>query len=156
MSELIKLTVKEALKKLKLKEISAYELTRAHLDQMEKFKSLNSYITETPDIALNSAKESDERIKNGEARILEGIPIGIKDLFCTKNIRTTSASKMLENFIPQYDSTVSKKIIDNGCIMLGKTNMDEFAMGSTNITSHFGPAPKSVLAPENNLDFDEI
>ena len=139
MSDLIKLTIKEARDRLLSKEISSYELSSAHLDQMSKFKGLNCYITETPDLALSEARQSDERIKNGQARALEGIPIAVKDIFCTKGVRTTNGSKMLENFIPQYDSTVSSKLGNAGTVMLGKTNMDEFAMGSTNITSYFGP-----------------
>jgi aspartyl-tRNA(Asn)/glutamyl-tRNA(Gln) amidotransferase subunit A len=139
MSDLIKLTIEEALIKLKAREISSYDLTVAHLNQMEKYKNLNSYITETQDIAIEGAKESDKRIKEGTNRPLEGIPISIKDLYCTKNVRTSSGSKMLENFVPQYDATVSNRLMNEGCTMLGKTNMDEFAMGSTNITSYFGP-----------------
>ena len=152
MSELIKLSIKEAISKLNQKEISSHDLTIAHLNQMEKHKSLNCYITETTDIALQSARESDQRIHRGIARKLDGIPVAIKDLFCTHNIRTTSASRMLENFVPQYESTVSEKLYGSGAVMLGKTNMDEFAMGSTNITSHFGPVISPWKSENSNED----
>ncbi|CAF4340343.1 unnamed protein product [Rotaria sordida] len=105
---------------------------------MLKQKELNAYITETIDLAIEQAKNSDQNYINGTARPLEGIPVAITDLFCTKGILTTAASKMLSNFIPTYESTVSHRIQDNGTVMLGKTNMDEFAMGSANITSYFG------------------
>lgn len=140
MSELIKLTIAEAISGLKSKNFSSIELVKAHIDQMEKYRKLNAYVLETPEIALNLARESDARIASGDHRRLDGIPIGVKDLFCTKNVRTTSCSKILSNFVPSYDSTVSKKVSDSGAIMLGKTNMDEFAMGSSNMTSFFGHA----------------
>lgn len=140
MSELIKLTIAEAIEGLKSKKFSSVDLVKAHLDQMEKYRKLNAYVLETPEIAVNLAMESDARIASGSQKKLDGIPIGVKDLFCTKNIRTTSCSKILSNFVPVYDSTVSKKVSDSGAIMLGKTNMDEFAMGSSNMTSFFGNA----------------
>lgn len=136
---LIDLTITEALQKLKSREISATELTRAHLDRIEKFDGdLNSFITVTPERALSDAAAADTRYANGEARILDGIPIGMKDLFTTRDIRTTAGSRMLENFIPEYESTVSNKFIDAGTVLLGKTNMDEFAMAGTGRTSYFG------------------
>jgi aspartyl-tRNA(Asn)/glutamyl-tRNA(Gln) amidotransferase subunit A len=138
MSELIKLTITEALSCLRAKKFSALELTNAHLAQMEKHRSLNAYVLETAEIARKLAAESDKRIASGEVRKLEGIPIGVKDLYCTKGVRTTSCSKILSNFVPGYESTVSQKVADQGTIMLGKTNMDEFAMGSSNMTSYFG------------------
>ncbi|MCL1891739.1 MAG: Asp-tRNA(Asn)/Glu-tRNA(Gln) amidotransferase subunit GatA [Alphaproteobacteria bacterium] len=138
---MIDLTLTQALKKLQSREISATELTRAYLDRIEKFgKELNCYITVTPERALADAAESDRRYANGTARPLEGIPLGMKDLFSTKGIRTTAASRILENFIPEYESTVSQKLADAGCVLLGKLNLDEFAMGSTGTTSYFGPA----------------
>ncbi|MCL2748649.1 MAG: Asp-tRNA(Asn)/Glu-tRNA(Gln) amidotransferase subunit GatA [Alphaproteobacteria bacterium] len=138
---MIDLTLTQALQKLRAKEITATELTRAYLDRIEKFgKELNCYITVTPERALADAAESDRRYANGTARPLEGIPIGMKDLFATKGIRTTAASRMLENFIPEYESTVSQKLADAGCVLLGKLNLDEFAMGQTGATSYFGPA----------------
>ncbi len=127
--------IKESLLK---REFSSVELTKCFLERIEKYKNLNAYITVCADKALQSAKKSDEKIANNTAGDLEGIPLGIKDIFVTKGIRTTCASKMLENFIPPYESTITQKLSDAGAVFLGKTNMDEFAMGSTNSTSYFG------------------
>jgi aspartyl-tRNA(Asn)/glutamyl-tRNA(Gln) amidotransferase subunit A len=138
MSELTKLKIVEALKLLKEKKISSYELTKAHIEQMEKHQNLNAFITSLGEDALETAKVSDANIANGSMRKLEGIPLAVKDLFCTKGILTTAGSRMLHNFVPSYESTVSHNIRKDGSIMLGKTNMDEFAMGSANITSYFG------------------
>ena len=125
--------------KLKNGEISATELTRAHIDRIEKYgDELNCYITRTPERALADAAEADKHYTDGTARALEGIPIGMKDLFATRGIRTTAASHILENFIPEYESTVSQKFIDSGSVLLGKTNLDEFAMGTFSKTSYFG------------------
>jgi aspartyl-tRNA(Asn)/glutamyl-tRNA(Gln) amidotransferase subunit A len=136
---LIDLTLTEALEQLRTKKISATELTRAYLDRIQKFGTeLNCYITITPERALADAAESDKRYANGTARILEGIPLGMKDLFATRGIRTTAASKILENFVPEYESTVSQKLADAGTTLLGKTNLDEFAMGTFSKTSFFG------------------
>ena len=136
---MIDLTIHEALEKLKSGEISATELTRAYIDRIEKFGGdLNAYITTTPERALSDAAESDKRYADGTARAMEGIPIGMKDLFATRGIRTTAASHMLENFVPEYESTVSQKYIDSGSVLLGKTNLDEFAMGTFSKTSYFG------------------
>ena len=120
------------------KKFSSVELTKCFLERIEKYKNLNAYITVCADKALQSAKQSDEKIANHTAKSLEGIPLGIKDMFITKGIRTTSGSKMLSNFIPPYESTITQKLLDAGSVFLGKTNMDEFAMGSTNSTSYFG------------------
>ena len=148
---MIDLTIVEALKKLKSREISATELTRAHLSRIEKFGSeLNCYITTTPERALADATAADERYANGTARVLDGIPIAMKDLFATRGIRTTAASKMLENFIPEYESTISQKYIDAGTVLLGKANLDEFAMGTFSKTSYFG-APVSPWQRERKL-----
>lgn len=132
------LTITDAIKGLKEKKFSCVELVEAHINTIEKNKSLNAFITNTFDLARKKAEESDKRILNGEEQKLEGIPIAIKDIFCTENIKTTCASKILENFIPTYESTVTKKLFSSGAIMLGKANLDEFAMGSANIYSHFG------------------
>lgn len=132
-----------ALKALEKKEFTSVELTQAHIDVMDSARQLNAFITETPELALELAKESDKRRASGKAGALDGIPIAMKDLFCTKGVRTTAGSKMLENFVPQYESTVSQKLKDAGTIMLGKVNLDEFAMGSSNTTSHFG----NVISP---------
>ena len=149
---MIDLTITEALKKLQSGEISATELTRAHLDRIEKYgDELNCYITRTPERALADAATADERIKNGTARALDGIPIAMKDLFATKGIRTTAASHMLENFVPEYESTISQKFIDAGTVLLGKSNLDEFAMGTFSKTSYFG-APISPWQLERRLN----
>ena len=128
---MIDLTIKQALAKLKDRSISAVELTRAYLARIEKFgKELNCYITTTPERALSDAEESDKRYASGETKALDGMPIAMKDLFATRGIRTTAASHMLENFVPQYESTISQKFIDAGTVLLGKSNLDEFAMGT--------------------------
>ncbi len=132
-------TLAEARDAVRSKKISARELTEAHLDAMAKAKVLNAFITETPERALEMAAASDARIAKGEARPMEGLPIGMKDLFCTKGVRTTAASRILETFVPTYESTVSQNLWDAGAVFLGKMNLDEFAMGSSNETSHFGP-----------------
>lgn len=148
---MINLTIKEALQKLKSREISATELTRAYLDRIEKFGSeLNCYITTTPERALSDAQKSDERYANGNALALDGMPIAMKDLFATRGIRTTAASKMLENFVPEYESSVSQKFIDAGTVLLGKANLDEFAMGTFSKTSFFG-APVNPWQIEKRL-----
>lgn len=138
--KLYDLTIEQALIGLKNKEFSATEITESYLERMNKFHKLNAFITETSDRALSNAKESDERIKNNSARALEGIPIGMKDLFATKGIKTTAGSEYLKNFIPEYESTVSDRLKESGTILLGKTNMDEFACGSSGKSSYFGPA----------------
>ncbi|MDB2550767.1 Asp-tRNA(Asn)/Glu-tRNA(Gln) amidotransferase subunit GatA [Rickettsiales bacterium] len=140
MTDLTKLDLINTIKGLQNKDFSSEELTKSYIKAIEDNNNLNSFITTTFDLALESAKKSDINIAQNQAKILEGIPLAIKDLFCTKGVRTTSASKMLENFIPEYESTVTQKLWDAGALMLGKTNMDEFAMGSANITSHFGNA----------------
>ena len=131
--------ITKAKKLLIAKEITSKELTEHFISEIEKTNKLNCFITKTFEIALKMANDSDQRfLKNDNVGILEGIPIGMKDLFCTNGVRTTAGSKILENFIPFYESTVSQNLWDNGAIMLGKTNMDEFAMGSANTTSYFG------------------
>ncbi|SDA15000.1 aspartyl/glutamyl-tRNA(Asn/Gln) amidotransferase subunit A [Methylobacterium sp. UNC378MF] len=137
------LTLAEARDALKAKRISARELTQAHLDAMAKARVLNAYIRETPDRALKMAEASDQKIASGEARPLEGIPLGIKDLFCTHGVTTTAGSKILESFEPHYESAVSANLWRDGAVMLGKLNLDEFAMGSSNETSAYG----NVVSP---------
>lgn len=138
-NKMIDLTITQALQKLKSRAISATELTRAYLNRIEKFgEKLNCYITTTPDRALADAAAADARYADGTAGALDGIPIGMKDLFATRGIRTTAASRMLENFVPEYESTISQKFIDVGTVLLGKTNLDEFAMGTFSKTSFFG------------------
>jgi aspartyl-tRNA(Asn)/glutamyl-tRNA(Gln) amidotransferase subunit A len=132
------LTIIEAKEGLKSRHFSSVDLVSAHLRAMEKHRSLNAYITETAELALEQAKKSDIKINNATASVLEGIPLAIKDIFCTKGVRTTCASKMLDNFVPTYESTVTDKLFKAGTIMLGKANLDEFAMGSSNYTSYYG------------------
>ena len=151
---MIDLTITEALKKLKSREISATELTQAHLNRIEKYgDELNCYITRTPERALADAAAADERYANGTNKVLDGIPIAMKDLFATRGIRTTAASRMLENFVPEYESTISQKYIDAGTVLLGKANLDEFAMGTFSKTSFFG-APVSPWQRERKLTAD--
>lgn len=148
---MINLTLTEALKKLNSGEISAVELTRAYLDRIEKYGAdLNCYITTTPERALTDAAASDARRAAGDAKFLDGAPIAMKDLFATRGIRTTAASRMLENFVPEYESTVSQKFIDAGTVLLGKANLDEFAMGTFSKTSFFG-APVNPWQMKNRL-----
>ena len=138
MTNLTQMTMAEAIKGLTNKDFSSVEITKAHIDVMEAAKGLNAYITETPELALKQAEESDKRRASGNAGSLEGIPLGIKDLFCTRDVQTTAASHILEGFVPKYESTVTQNLWNDGAVMLGKLNLDEFAMGSANTTSHFG------------------
>jgi aspartyl-tRNA(Asn)/glutamyl-tRNA(Gln) amidotransferase subunit A len=133
------LTIAQARAALAKKEFSAIELADAHLDAIEKARALNAYVLETPERARAMAKASDARIAAGKAGPLEGIPLGIKDLFCTEGVRTTACSAILKDFTPTYESTVSSHLWRDGAVMLGKLNNDEFAMGSSNETSCFGP-----------------
>jgi aspartyl-tRNA(Asn)/glutamyl-tRNA(Gln) amidotransferase subunit A len=139
-TKLNELTLAEARGGLKKKQFSATELARAHLNAIEAANAaLNAFILVTPERALEMAKASDARLKKGEAGALEGIPLGIKDLFATKGIRTTACSHVLDGFTPTYESTVTANLWRDGAVMLGKLNNDEFAMGSSNETSHYGP-----------------
>ena len=138
MTDLKNINLEECLELLKRKKISSKELVSFYLKEAESNKKLNAYISLNSENAIKSAEESDKRIAKKQARPLEGVPLAIKDLFCTKDILTTAASKMLKNFKPTYESTVTKKLWDAGAILLGKTNLDEFAMGSSNETSFFG------------------
>ncbi|WP_316978317.1 Asp-tRNA(Asn)/Glu-tRNA(Gln) amidotransferase subunit GatA [Shumkonia mesophila] len=149
MGTLTDLTIAQAAAGLKAKEFTAAELTEAHIAAMEAGQALNAFITETPDIARAQAKESDARRARGQAKgPLDGIPVGVKDLFCTEGVLTTAASHILDGFKPAYESTVTRQLKDAGTVMLGKTNLDEFAMGSGNLTSHYGP----VISPWKAAD----
>jgi aspartyl-tRNA(Asn)/glutamyl-tRNA(Gln) amidotransferase subunit A len=139
MTELTSLTLAEARDGLRDRAFSAVELTQAHLDRMEGARALNAYVLETPEPALAAAAASDARLQRGDARPLEGLPLGIKDLFCTEGVRTTACSRILDEFKPPYESTVTAQLWRDGALMLGKLNNDEFAMGSSNETSAFGP-----------------
>jgi len=139
MTDLTALTIAGIRDGLAKKSFSAVELTRAYLAAMEKARRLNAYIVETPEKALAMAAESDKRIAAGQAGRLEGVPLGIKDLFATEGVHTQAASHVLDSFKPTYDSTVTANLWRDGAVMLGKLNMDEFAMGSSNETSYYGP-----------------
>ena len=144
---LTKMTLLEAKEALLNKKVSSVELTEECINKIKENKKLNAFVTETLDLAKEKAKESDKKIAEGKAGKLEGIPFAVKDLFCTKGIKTTSSSKMLENFIPPYESTVTSILDKEGYVMVGKTNMDEFAMGSSCETSYF-----QKTANPRNLD----
>ena len=140
MSGIHDFTLASARDALKARKISAVELTNAHIDAIERLDGrLNSFITRTPDLARESAKAADAALAKGEGGKLCGIPLGIKDLFCTRGVRTTAASKIIGNFVPPYESTVTSNLLRDGAVFLGKLNLDEFAMGSANLTSAFGP-----------------
>lgn len=143
MTALTDLTLTEARDALLKKEVSAVDLARAQIVEIEKARALNAFLAETPEKALAMAAASDARIAKGEAGPLEGIPLGVKDLYCTEGVPTTAASHILEGFTPAYESTVSANLWRDGAVMLGKLNLDEFAMGSSNETSYFGP----VISP---------
>ena len=139
MSDLTSLTLKAALDGLAEKSFSSVEITQAHIAAVEAARALNAFVLETPDKALEMAKDSDARRAKGAAGPLDGAPLGIKDLFCTKGVRSTAGSKIIGEFIPPYESTVTANLWRDGAVMLGKLNMDEFAMGSSNETSAWGP-----------------
>jgi aspartyl-tRNA(Asn)/glutamyl-tRNA(Gln) amidotransferase subunit A len=139
MTDLTRLTIADARSGLARKEFTAVELADAHLAAIERARALNAFVTETPDRARAMARAADARIATNNAAPLEGIPIAVKDLFCTAGVRTTAGSHILDNFEPTYESTVTANLWRDGAVMLGKTNLDEFAMGSSNETSYFGP-----------------
>ncbi len=145
MTDVTRLTLAEARDALQSKKLSATELTQAHLSAIEKARALNAYIVETPDQALAMAKASDEKLAKGQGGPLEGIPLGIKDLYATKGVHTQSCSHILDGFKPAYESTVTSQLWRDGAVMLGKLNMDEFAMGSSNETSYYGPVASPWL-----------
>ena len=149
--ELTKLTISQLINGYKAKQFKPSEVVDSYIKNIENNVRLNAFITTNFENAKLEAKKADEQVEKGDISNLTGVPIGIKDLFCTKNIKTTCGSKMLADFIPSYESTVTQKLLDAGAINLGKLNMDEFAMGSTNITSHFGP----VINPYKKNSSDE-
>ncbi|MEH6545285.1 MAG: Asp-tRNA(Asn)/Glu-tRNA(Gln) amidotransferase subunit GatA [Sneathiella sp.] len=138
MTDLTKLTISAALDGMAAGDFSARELTAAHITAMEASNVLNAFITKTPEIAVEAATASDARRAKGEAGLMDGIPIAMKDLFCTEGVLTTAASHILDGFTPKYESTVSGNLWNEGAVMLGKANLDEFAMGSSNETSFYG------------------
>lgn len=139
MTDLTKLTIAQAREAMKNKEFTAVELTQAYIKNMEAKRELNAFVCESTDNALKQADLSQMKIEKGLGGDLEGIPLGVKDLFCTKGIETTACSNFLKGFVPPYESTVTSKLLDAGALFLGKLNMDEFAMGGSNETSAFGP-----------------
>ncbi|MBK5924556.1 aspartyl/glutamyl-tRNA amidotransferase subunit A [Rhodovulum sulfidophilum] len=140
MSDLTRLTIAEAREALRKGETTSVALTEAFLAEIEGADALNAFVHKTPEIALEQAKAADARIAAGDAPALCGMPLGIKDLFCTRGVASQAASKILDGFRPEYESTVSQNLWDAGAVMLGKLNMDEFAMGSSNETSTYGNA----------------
>ena len=138
MTELNKLTLAEARDALRKGDVTSVELTEACLSAIDGADALNAFVHKTPELALERAKAADERLKAGDAPAMCGLPIGMKDLYCTKGVASQAASGILEGFVPEYESTVSQKLQDAGAVMLGKLNMDEFAMGSSNETSVYG------------------
>jgi aspartyl-tRNA(Asn)/glutamyl-tRNA(Gln) amidotransferase subunit A len=153
MTDLTRLTIAEARTKLRAKEFSAVELTDAYLGAIDAANGeLNAYVKVTPDKAREMARASDARLAAGQGGDLEGIPLGIKDLFGTEGVHTQAASHILDGFEPRYESTVTANLWTDGAVMLGKLNMDEFAMGSSNETSHYGPVKNPWRADGSNLD----
>lgn len=151
MSELIQLTIAEARTKLIAGEIKSVELTDAYLSAISSANDqLNAYIKVTEDKARDMAAKSDAKLQKGEGGILEGIPLGIKDLFATEGVHTQACSHILDKFEPKYESTVTQNLWDDGAVMLGKLNMDEFAMGSSNETSYYGPVTNPWRATNSN------
>src|SRR5437764_705478 len=133
------LTLAEARDGLGKKSFTSLELTDAHLKAIEQARALNAFVLETPEQARAMARSADTEIAKGRGGPLAGIPLGIKDLFATKGVRTTACSNILEGFVPPYESTVTSQLWRDGAVLLGKLNNDEFAMGSSNETSCFGP-----------------
>ena len=150
MTDLTAFTIAEIRDGLAARRFSAVELTEAYLKAIAEARSLNAYIVETPEKALGMAAESDLRIARGDARPLEGVPLGIKDLFCTEGVHSQAASHVLDGFKPTYESTVTSNLWADGAVMLGKLNMDEFAMGSSNETSYYGPVVNPWRAKDSN------
>ena len=143
MTDPTSLSLAQARDALRKRELSARELTDAHLAAIARARVLNAFVKETPERARGMAQASDARLAKGEGGPLEGLPLGIKDLFCTEGVRTTACSRILDNFVPTYESTVTANLWRDGAVLLGKLNNDEFAMGSSNETSCFDP----VISP---------
>ena len=152
MTELTSLTLAEARDRLKSRAISSLEITKAHLEAMARARALNAFVATTADKALQMAEASDARLAKGEGGPLEGLPIGVKDLYATKDVHTQACSRILDGFKPPYESTVTANLWRDGAVMLGKLNMDEFAMGSSNETSAYGPVASPWLPPNWSRD----
>ncbi|WP_019955382.1 Asp-tRNA(Asn)/Glu-tRNA(Gln) amidotransferase subunit GatA [Yoonia vestfoldensis] len=151
MSDLTKLTIAAARDALRKGDVTSTEITQACLTAIDSADALGAFVHKTPEIALAQARAADARIKAGDAPAMCGIPLGIKDLFCTKGVPSQAASGILQGFKPEYESTVTGKLFDAGAVMLGKLNMDEFAMGSSNETSTYGPAINPWKVDNRNL-----
>ncbi|MEM7471555.1 MAG: Asp-tRNA(Asn)/Glu-tRNA(Gln) amidotransferase subunit GatA [Pseudomonadota bacterium] len=151
MSELSKLSIAKARDGMRAGEFSAVEITKDCLAEIEGAKVLNAFVHDTPEIALAQADAADARIKSGDAPDMCGIPLGIKDLFCTKGVDTQAASDILKGFKPEYESTITQQLWDSGSVMLGKLNMDQFAMGSSNETSCYGDVVNPWKIDDRNL-----
>jgi len=147
LTDLTSLTLAEAQGRLKSRAVTSVELTLAHLEAMERAKALNAYVVTTSEKALQMAKASDKRLMKGEGGPLEGLSIGVKDLYATEGVHTQACSHVLDGFKPTYESTVTANLWRDGAVMLGKLNMDEFAMGSSNETSYYGPVASPWLPP---------
>src|SRR3989440_11103811 len=143
MNDLTRLSIAEARAALRDKQITALELADAHVAAIERARALNAFVTETPDRARTMARQADARLAKANGRPLEGIPIAVKDMFCTAGVPTSACSHILDRFVPTYESTVTANLWRDGAVLLGKTNNDEFAMGSSNETSYRGP----VISP---------
>jgi aspartyl-tRNA(Asn)/glutamyl-tRNA(Gln) amidotransferase subunit A len=153
MTDLTRLTISQARQKLRAREISAVELTDAYLGAIDAANNkLNAYVAVTHDKARDMAKDSDARLASGQAGALEGIPLGVKDLFATEGVHTQACSHVLDGFRPRYESTVTANLWADGAVMLGKLNMDEFAMGSSNETSYYGPVKNPWRAKDSDAD----
>ena len=152
MTDLTSLTLAEARNRLKSRAMSSLEITKAHLEAIERAKALNAFVAITADKALEMAELSDVRLAKGEGGPLEGLPIGVKDLYATRGVHTQACSHILDGFKPTYESTVTANLWRDGAVMLGKLNMDEFAMGSSNETSYYGPVASPWLPPNWSSD----
>ena len=153
MTDLTKLSIADARDLLKKGDITSRELTEAHITAVDGADALNAYVAKTPELALEMADRADAMIKSGGQKGMTGIPVGIKDLFATKGVHTQACSHILDGFKPEYESTVTQNLWDDGAVMLGKLNMDEFAMGSSNETSFYGPVKNPWRATGSNQDY---
>jgi aspartyl-tRNA(Asn)/glutamyl-tRNA(Gln) amidotransferase subunit A len=152
LTDLTSLTLAEARDQLESRAISCVEITKAHLEAISRAKPLNAYVATTADKAIRMAEASDLRLARGQGRPLEGLPIGVKDLYATEGVHTQACSHILDGFKPPYESTVTANLWRDGAVMLGKLNMDEFAMGSSNETSYYGPVASPWLPPNWSRD----